>query len=490
MSIKSISDWFIPSDLRADENNYARAKTVIGLSLLSAILTPLFAASYYKLGHYAMFYAILIAGILMISSALTLKVTGQLMIARELSLTCFFVLMAYLSYVSDGIRSSSLMWMVGIPMCAIFVGGRNSGIFWGVMALLAIITFFVMSKMGVVLPHNPIKPELLAQVQARSLLGLCVLILTLALLFESNKRSGYERLEQSRLAAETSARQVQELLESLTHSIRQASSETQSITQSASTMANHASAQRNLSQSVNQAIETFAGITQHNAEQTTDAANRANAAGLKASEGGALMQSTLRTLETVGQVVSDSAIKIEELGRRSNEVGSIVQVIQEIAAQTNLLALNAAIEAARAGEQGRGFAVVADEVRKLAERTQSATKEIEDKITAILDGTQQAISAMRDGNEQMQASTRNAANADDALKEIITNAQAVATIVGGVSAREQQQNQTVQTMVSNIEQLSSASASAAASSEAIVAAIANLDRLVADLDSLARRYAA
>jgi methyl-accepting chemotaxis protein len=115
-----------------------------------------------------------------------------------------------------------------------------------------------------------------------------------------------------------------------------------------------------------------------------------------------------------------------------------VQLIRDIADQTNLLALNAAIEAARAGEMGRGFAVVADEVRKLAERTQNATLDIETKIKLIVDGTNQAIIAMRDGNSQMQAGRSNAQEAQQNLQGIIQETRQLASLLEEVSTRRKQ----------------------------------------------------
>jgi methyl-accepting chemotaxis protein len=150
------------------------------------------------------------------------------------------------------------------------------------------------------------------------------------------------------------------------------------------------------------------------------------------------MDQAVLQLGRAGEVISHAASKLEDLGQRSTEVNGIVQLIRDIADQTNLLALNAAIEAARAGEMGRGFAVVADEVRKLAERTQNATLDIETKIKLIVDGTNQAIIAMRDGNSQMQAGRSNAQEAQQNLQGIIQETRQLASLLEEVSTRRKQ----------------------------------------------------
>jgi methyl-accepting chemotaxis protein len=151
------------------------------------------------------------------------------------------------------------------------------------------------------------------------------------------------------------------------------------------------------------------------AEQIEGTASEARA---MAEQGNEVVATAVRGIQEVAQTVSESARMIADLGERSNQIGQILSVIKDIADQTNLLALNAAIEAARAGEQGRGFAVVADEVRKLAERTTHATSEISSMIGGIQSETGRAVAAMQKGSTQVAEGVTYANQAGDALKEI------------------------------------------------------------------------
>jgi methyl-accepting chemotaxis protein len=138
-------------------------------------------------------------------------------------------------------------------------------------------------------------------------------------------------------------------------------------------------------------------------------------------------------MEGISATAKESSRIIETLGGRSQEIGNIINVIDDIADQTNLLALNAAIEAARAGEQGRGFAVVADEVRKLAEKTMKATKEIGGMIKAMQDETKKAIASMQNEVAAVTSGVKLAQEAGGALKEIVARVDVVTSMVHQVT---------------------------------------------------------
>ena len=173
-----------------------------------------------------------------------------------------------------------------------------------------------------------------------------------------------------------------------------------------------------IAQQINAAIAQVSGSAQAVSRDSSEAAEAARA-------GMEVVGETLSGMQTIKVKVSDSAAKVREMGQRSNEIGAIVEMIDDIASQTNLLALNAAIEAARAGEHGRGFAVVADEVRKLAERSSGATKEIGGLVRAIQGSAQDAVRAMDDGTREVEAGAQRAQAAGQALNAIVAAAEAV-----------------------------------------------------------------
>ncbi|GAM10814.1 methyl-accepting chemotaxis protein [Geobacter sp. OR-1] len=197
-------------------------------------------------------------------------------------------------------------------------------------------------------------------------------------------------------------------------------------------------------------MSATSGDIAHNCLLAAESAKRANDA---VDHGAAVVDNSIIVMRRIADRVTSSATTVIELGQKSDQIGTIVGTIQEIADQTNLLALNAAIEAARAGEQGRGFAVVADEVRALAERTTKATKEIGEMIKVIQNNTQTAVSAMDEGVAEVRNGTDEAERSGEALRRIQDEINTVNLQVQQIATAAEEQTATTSEISTNIHQI-------------------------------------
>ncbi len=232
------------------------------------------------------------------------------------------------------------------------------------------------------------------------------------------------------------------------------------------------------------AIQEITSSVVNVAESSSQAAVSAREASATASEGGDVVSKTIIGMNRISQSVKNSAENIEALGRNSEQIGEIIKVIDDIAGQTNLLALNAAIEAARAGEQGRGFAVVADEVRKLAEKTTSATQEIGEMIKGIQSDTGKAVKSMHIGTEEVQIGVELANNAGQSLKDILGTITNVSDMVQHIAAAAEQQSATSEEISSTVESVANVSKETAESAEESSNASRQLTELAIELQNL------
>jgi len=241
-------------------------------------------------------------------------------------------------------------------------------------------------------------------------------------------------------------------------------------------------------QTVATASEEMSATSNDIAQNCHAAARNSQQASSAAETGAQVVAQTVEVMNRIAERVNATSRTVESLGERSDQIGAIVGTIEDIADQTNLLALNAAIEAARAGEQGRGFAVVADEVRALAERTTKATREISEMIKAIQSETKGAVSAMEEGVREVKQGTEEAAKSGSALQEILDQINAVSLQVNQIATAAEEQTATISEITGNITQISAVVQLTARGSQDSSVAAAQLANLSENLSTLVTQF--
>jgi len=281
---------------------------------------------------------------------------------------------------------------------------------------------------------------------------------------------------------------IKNMVLQITESIQATASASAEISSSSEQMAAGAQEQSSQTMEVAGAMEEMSRTIVETNRNTSKAAEKSQDAAKLATEGGSVMEETILGMNRISEVVSHSAENIYELGKNSDKIGEIIQVIDEIADQTNLLALNAAIEAARAGEHGRGFAVVADEVRKLAERTSSATKEIAEMIRQIQTDTSQAVNSMKQGTNEVDSGKNLTEKLDDVLKRIIDGAEGASGLLIDIASASEQQSATSEQISRSIEGINNVTQESAAGVQQIAVATEDLSRLTDNLQALINNF--
>ena len=286
--------------------------------------------------------------------------------------------------------------------------------------------------------------------------------------------------------------QMSESLRSLLVEVSSSSSEVASsatqIAASSEEMSRGMSEQSQQVMQVSSAIEEMSASVVEVARKSTEASSNAAEAGKVAGEGGRVVEETIEGMNAISEAVNAGAGSVGELGKRSQQIGQIVETINDIADQTNLLALNAAIEAARAGEHGRGFAVVADEVRKLADRTTQATDEIAESIQAIQTETGQAVDRMKVGTQQVQTGVEKASTAGDNLRRIVTSSQDVAGMIQSIAAAAEQQSAASEQIAANVNSINSVTTQTNEAASQSAKAASQLSTKAEQLQGLVKKF--
>lgn len=224
------------------------------------------------------------------------------------------------------------------------------------------------------------------------------------------------------------------------------------------------------------------------ARKTSEAAAAAEQAGNDSKTGGEVVAGTIREIKGVAEQVAASANVVGELGKKGEKIGVIIGVINDIADQTNLLALNAAIEAARAGEHGRGFAVVADEVRKLAERTTQATEEVGKSIREIQADTGNAVKQIETGSAKVSGGVEMANSAGEALERISAGSHSLQAMVRSIASAAEEQSSASEQIAKSIEQINSVTRESSQGAGQAAQAAAQLSQQAEKMLSLVGRF--
>jgi methyl-accepting chemotaxis protein len=264
-----------------------------------------------------------------------------------------------------------------------------------------------------------------------------------------------------------------------------ASNELQTTAERIATGAEEVAAQASNVATAGEEMSATSGDIAQNCQLAAEGAERASKS---AQHGSSVVEGTITVMNQIAEKVHESAKTVESLGARSDQIGAIIGTIEDIADQTNLLALNAAIEAARAGEQGRGFAVVADEVRALAERTTRATREIGEMIKAIQNETKGAVASMEQGVAQVMNGTTEAAKSGEALQDILQQINDVAMQVHQIATAAEEQTATTGEISNNMMQITEVVQVTAQGAHESATAAAQLSGNAEELQRLVHRF--
>lgn len=302
-----------------------------------------------------------------------------------------------------------------------------------------------------------------------------------------DERSGDEFADVAR-GFNTFVGRIQTVIRDVEKGVGEQLSAARELTQAADRVHASSRTQTDTVQSTAAAIEEMSVSVSNIADSTRGVEDETRQAANTASSGAQVAERAASEIRQIAESITQVSETVSVLAKRSAEIGSIVNVIKEIADQTNLLALNAAIEAARAGEQGRGFAVVADEVRKLAERTSQATQEINSKIAAVQSDTSQAVVGISEANRKVENGVKSTQTVSEALREIEGQSRATVGHIGTIAAAVSEQSSASQDVARNIERIANISEE----NEAVAQATNDISAQLADtarrLDEMLKRF--
>ena len=297
-----------------------------------------------------------------------------------------------------------------------------------------------------------------------------------------------DELGDLRMAVNDFIHQLQSMITAIVTDVEELAAQSTQLRGSGNDLSVAADTQRIESSQVATSVTEMSASIHEVARSSNAAADATKEATEQATHGRTLVNETVTTIRVLAAEVEDASLVIQQLAKDSHDIGSVLDVIKGVAEQTNLLALNAAIEAARAGEQGRGFAVVADEVRTLASRTQQSTQEIHDMIERIQTSANNAVAAMDKGCEQAQRTVEKSSDADTALQQIGRTIESINAMNSQIATAAVQQSAVAEEINVNIDSINSSCEKTAVGSTHVASASDQLSELAIRLQSLVSQF--
>jgi methyl-accepting chemotaxis protein len=349
-----------------------------------------------------------------------------------------------------------------------------------ILAGISVLIIFLSTIIAGLLKRSVVRP-LQKAVQAANMLAAGDLTANLEITGKDEMSSLLGAMQNTSVILREMVRNIKNSADNLASASMQLSAGSEEMSRNAIEESNRASQVAIASEEMTQTVMDMAKNAASIAVSSTDTSEAAK-------KGGEMVNRTVKDIDAIAATAAESSRIIQTLGDRSKEIGNIIGVISDIADQTNLLALNAAIEAARAGEHGRGFAVVADEVRKLAEQTTTATKEIEQTIGSIRTEVEKAISAMDNTASKVKSGVALANESGTALGHIVTGVTGLQGMIQQIASATEEMSATTDEIAKDIGHIANSAKENSSAAEQTTQSSVEMSNLAVNLQQIVGRF--
>jgi methyl-accepting chemotaxis protein len=424
MSITNFFDWFIPQHAKDDIEQYRRAYMIVGVSWYGL---PFFIVNLVKwatLGSIALAVSLAIVMILVWMMAFVLRYTGSIALAGNGILTGLCWHFIFVLYQTGGMDSNSMSWTLIIPLFAIMLTGSRNAIFWISVTAMAIFGFYWLKISGYQCPTVSLSQESLLREQITNAIGPFLATFILGLLLKQGMRQAVKEQQEGLLAQkraqdfETLFVQVQEAGMQVTSSAVELAATAQ---QQENTITNQVESTNKVVKAVEEISHVAADLVQ-TMQQVSAMSQETAGFASSGQQDLAHMEEAMRRMEEASRSIS---ARLEAINQKAENITTVVTTITKVADQTNLLSLNAAIEAEKAGEYGRGFTVVAREIRRLADQTAVATLDIEQMVKEMQAAVSSGVMEMDKFITEVRQNVEDVAKISAQLTQIIEQVQAL-----------------------------------------------------------------